>query len=134
MAQQWVFWLEEDGYFRIENAADGVCLSVSGNSTEAGTDLFLSEASGSVHQSFAPYFDSAAHPDYEEADVWSRTYPETNRQRMAQQRAAAGIQETASEGLPLGTLHRIFDLQGRRVPTAGQRGLYIVQGKIILIK
>lgn len=134
VAQQWVFWLEEDGYFRIENAADGVCLSVSGNSTEAGTALFLSEASGSVHQSFAPYFDSAAHPDYEEADIWSRTYPETNRQLMAQQRAAAGIQETVSEGLPVGTLHRSFDLQGRRVPTVGQRGLYIVHGKKILIK
>ena len=93
-AQEWVLWLEEDGYFRIENADDGVCLSVSGNTTEAGTTLYLSEAQSSIHQSFGLYFDSAEHPDYEEADMFAAAYKERNQEMMSQQKIATAIRHT----------------------------------------
>ena len=130
-SQEWVFWLEEDGYFRIENAADGVCLSVSGNTTEAGTTIYMAPASKNVHQSFAPYFDSVAHPDYEEAEMWSRAYLEANREVMQQQSLALSIETVSVE-----TLRRdvFFDISGRRAPATLRRGLYIFNGKKVLIK
>ena len=74
-----MLWLQEDGYYRIENLNDGVCLSVSGNTTEAGTTLYLSDANSNVHQSFGLYFDSKEHANYPEADIFSKTYRESNR-------------------------------------------------------
>ena len=89
--QEWMLWLEEDGYYRIENVDDGTCLSVSGNTTEAGTTLYLSEANASVHQSFGLYFDSQEHADYEEADMFSKSYRERNREAMQQQAVTVGL-------------------------------------------
>jgi hypothetical protein len=130
-SQEWVFWLEEDGYYRIENADDGVCLSVSGNTTEAGTTIYMAEASKDVHQSFAPYFDSVAHPDYEEADMWSRAYLEANRETMQQQRQALSVKTVSVETL---RNDLIFDISGRKVSNTLRRGLYILNGKKVLIK
>lgn len=130
-SQEWVFWLEEDGYYRIENAADGVCISVSGNTTEAGTTIYMASASKNVHQSFAPYFDSVVHPDYEEAEMWSRAYLEANREEMQQQSLALSIENVSVETLRKDLL---FDISGRKAPNTLRRGLYIFNGKKVLIK
>ena len=134
LTQEWVFWLEQDGYFRIENADDGVCLSVSGNTTESGTTLYMASASKNVHQSFAPYFDSTVHTDYEEADMWSRGYRESNLEKMRQQQEAVGIQAMVSYGKTVEHEPMSFDLQGRRVSKGLWRGLFIINGKKVIMK
>jgi len=134
IAQEWIFWLEEDGYFRIENASDGVCLSVSGNTTEAGTTIYMAAASKDVHQSFAPYFDSVVHPDYEEANMWSKSYVEENRQTMTQQAEAVGLRKIYDKGKS--TLHTssIFNVHGQKFSKLNHRGLFIIDGKKVIIK
>jgi hypothetical protein len=132
VTQEWVFWLEEDGYFRIENADDGVCLSVSGNTTEAGTTIYMATASKNVHQSFAPYFDSTAHPDYEEADMWSRDYLLANREEMQRQQEAVGVKNLFDEYVEHPTLR--YDMSGRQIQGNRPRGLFIISGKKIIIK
>ncbi len=84
-AQKWVLWLEEDGYYRITNLSDGSTLSVSGNETLSGTTIYLNEYDNSIHQSFAFYFDSYTNEDYTEADMYSASYRESNRELMAEQ-------------------------------------------------
>jgi len=80
-AQTWNLQLQEDGYYKIVNKGDGTVLSVSGNSTQAGTNIYLNEkADSKIHQSFGVYFDSKAHPDYKEADMWAADYVEKNRE------------------------------------------------------
>ncbi len=122
-SQEWMLWLEEDGYYRIENLSDGVCLSVSGNTTEVGTTLYLSDANASVHQSFGLYFDSQEHPDYEEADMFSKGYRESNREIMKEQTIAAGIHDMRQDD----DVRRIYNLTtGLQVSDSPlTRGLYI---------
>jgi hypothetical protein len=134
VTQEWVFWLEEDGYFRIENADDGVCLSVSGNTTEAGTTIYMAAASKNVHQSFAPYFDSSAHPYYEEADMWSRAYLEANREEMKRQQETVGIRGMTFDGKTAEHQPILFDLQGRRMTASSHQRLMIIGGKKVFIK
>lgn len=85
--QLWKFTLEEDGYYVITNVADGNAISISGNSTQAGTSVALLPLSVEQHHSLAVYYDSTVHPEYEEADMYSRSYREQNRLLMAQQAA-----------------------------------------------
>ena len=141
-AQEWVFWLEEDGYYRIQNREDGVCLSVSGNATEAGTTIYMAEANKNVHQSFGLYFDSTTHPDYEEADMWGKTYREANRQAMAEQATTVGIKEIENGQWRMengewtvdnGQSSTFYDLAGRRL-SRPHHGLYISQGRKIILK
>ena len=146
-AQEWVLWLEEDGYYRIQNRDDGVCLSVSGNATEAGTTLYLAEANKDVHQSFGFYFDSTTHPDYEEADMWGKTYREANRQAMQEQAVMVGIKEMDNGRWKMedGRWDRVqsstfnfqrstsFDLAGRRI-SGKHRGLAIARGKKCIVR
>ena len=134
LSQEWVFWLEEDGYFRIENADDGVCLSVSGNSTEAGTTIYMAAASKNVHQSFAPYFDSLVHPEYEEADMWSRAYIEENRKEMDRQEVEVGVRELGSGDRIAGHRTVCYDLHGRRLPAGFGKGICIINGKKVILK
>ena len=121
LGQEWMLWLEEDGYYRIENVDDKTCLSVSGNTTEAGTTLYLSEANTSVHQSFGFYFDSQVHPDYQEADMYGKNYRPTNRAAMQEQSQTVGLEEIRQE-----ETKTIYSLDGHKVD--GQRlkpGIYI---------
>ena len=121
LGQEWMLWLEEDGYYRIENVDDKTCLSVSGNTTEAGTTLYLSEANASVHQSFGFYFDSQVHPDYQEADMYGKNYRPTNRAAMQEQSQTVGLEEIRQE-----ETKTIYSLDGHKVD--GQRlkpGIYI---------
>lgn len=121
LTQEWTLWLEEDGYYRIENADDKVCLSVSGNTTEAGTTLYLSEANTSVHQSFGFYFDSQVHPDYKEADMFGKNYRPTNRAAMQEQSRTVGLEEIKQEEAKV-----IYSLNGHKVENHHLKpGIYI---------
>lgn len=121
LGQEWMLWLEEDGYYRIENVDDKTCLSVSGNTTEAGTTLYLSEASASVHQSFGFYFDSQVHPDYQEADMYGKSYRPTNRAAMQEQSQTVGLEEIRQE-----ETKTIYSLNGHKVESQRLKpGIYI---------
>lgn len=121
LGQEWMLWLEEDGYYRIENVDDKTCLSVSGNTTEAGTTLYLSEANTSVHQSFGFYFDSQVHPDYQEADMYGKSYRPTNRAAMQEQSQTVGLEEIRQE-----ETKTIYSLDGHKVESQRLKpGIYI---------
>lgn len=121
LGQEWMLWLEEDGYYRIENVDDKTCLSVSGNTTEAGTTLYLSEANTSVHQSFGFYFDSQVHPDYQEADMYGKNYRPTNRVAMQEQSQTVGLEEIRQE-----ETKTIYSLDGHKVDSQRLKpGIYI---------
>lgn len=121
LGQEWMLWLEEDGYYRIENVDDKTCLSVSGNTTEAGTTLYLSEANTSVHQSFGFYFDSQVHPDYQEADMYGKNYRPTNRAAMQEQSQTVGLEEIRQE-----ETKTIYSLNGHKVESQRLKpGIYI---------
>ena len=127
--QVWRLVLEEDGYYRIENVDDGRCLSVSGNSTIAGTNIFLTEASTTIHQSFAFYFDSEVHADYEEADIFSKAYKEENRRKMKEQAEwTSGIKVSTISLCP--DQETIYDISGRKIVHEQEmRGIIIVNGR-----
>lgn len=121
LGQEWMLWLEEDGYYRIENVDDKTCLSVSGNTTEAGTTLYLSEANANVHQSFGFYFDSQVHPDYQEADMYGKNYRPTNRAAMQEQSQTVGLEEIKQE-----EARTIYSLDGHKVESQRLKpGIYI---------
>src|SRR5690606_16397684 len=71
--QEWEFHLQDDGYYKISNAADGKYISVSGSSTFSGTNLYLTALSNKVPQDFAVYFDSKKYT-YDAADIFSKEY------------------------------------------------------------
>lgn len=121
LGQEWMLWLEEDGYYRLENVDDKMCLSVSGNTTEAGTTLYLSEANASVHQSFGLYFDSQVHPDYQEADMFGKNYRPTNREAMQEQVQTVDLREIKKE-----EGKAVYSLDGYKVEAQRLKpGLYI---------
>ena len=121
LSQEWMLWLEEDGYYRIENMEDKTCLSVSGNTTEAGTTLYLSAADANVHQSFGLYFDSQVHPEYPEADMYSKIYRTKNRVAMQEQSVAVGV-----EAIKENTKKTIYSLDGYKVNNYRLKpGIYI---------
>lgn len=97
--QEWIFSLLEDGYYNVTNASDSKVMSVSGNGTESGTSVYLNTLNSDIHQCFAVYFDSEAHPEYEEADMWGATYRDDNLVKMAEQEEALAISSTPVERL-----------------------------------
>lgn len=124
--QLWQFILEEDGYYRIRNVEDGMCLSVSGNATMAGTNLFLNEESSAIHQSFAVYFDSSLYPERAEADMYSRDYRATNRQLMEEQALHMGVESLESVEV---FDNAMYNLQGQRILTPAKGQIYIQHGR-----
>lgn len=127
-SQVWQLVLEEDGYYRIENADDKRCLSVSGNSTIAGTNIFLTEASKTIHQSFAFYFDSEVHNDYQEVDIFSKAYKEENLRKIKEQSEwTSGIHFSPISSQPV---QEIYDMSGRKIVNEQEvRGIVIVNGR-----
>lgn len=124
--QLWQFILEEDGYYCIRNVEDGMCLSVSGNATMAGTNLFLNEESSAIHQSFAVYFDSSLYPERAEADMYSRDYRATNRQLMEEQALHMGVESLESVEV---FDNAMYNLQGQRILTPAKGQIYIQHGR-----
>ena len=83
-AQCWVFNLQEDGYYQIQNLKDKKYVTVSGSNTFAGSNLYLTELSKKLMQDFAVYFDSNKYK-YKEADIFSATYKANNLKQMEAQ-------------------------------------------------
>ena len=128
IAQQWYFVLQEDGYYKIKNVSDGSCLSVSGNSTQAGSGIYICEDNKNIHQFFGVYFDSTSHPDYEEADMWSRKYRDDNKQKIAVQTSITNVVNSNHDNVA-------YNLSGQKVDKNSlKRGIYIIGGKKIIVK
>lgn len=121
--QEWLLCLEEDGYYRIENVADGSCMSVSGNTTEAGTTLYLSAANSNVHQSFGLYYDSQVHADYEEAAMYAKAYRQQNRELMQQQALVVSVRDVKAASQE----SRVYELGTGRTVSGNHlsRGIYV---------
>lgn len=83
-AQCWVFNLQEDGYYQIQNLKDKKYVTVSGSNTFAGSNLYLTELSKKLMQDFAVYFDSNKYK-YKEADIFSAAYKANNLKQMEAQ-------------------------------------------------
>lgn len=79
--QCWIFNLQEDGYYQIQNAKDKKYITVSGSNTFNGTNLYLTEYSKKLMQNFAVYFDSNKYK-YKEADIFSKAYRAKNLKQM----------------------------------------------------
>ena len=79
--QCWMFNLQEDGYYQIQNVKDKKYITVSGSNTFNGTNLYLTEYSKKLMQDFAVYFDSSKYK-YKEADLFSTTYRANNLKLM----------------------------------------------------
>ena len=79
--QCWIFNLQEDGFYLIQNAKDKKYITVSGSNTFNGTNLYLTEYSKKLMQDFAVYFDSNRYK-YKEADLFSETYRTNNLKLM----------------------------------------------------
>jgi len=133
-SQTWTFELQEDGYYVISNVDDQTCLSLSGNSTLNGSGVYLNERNADIAQRFAVYYDSEAHPDYEEADLFSRAYREENRRKIQEQQEATAIETVKADNQRSQAMsHDVYDLQGRKVQ-ATRPGIYIIDGKKVLVK
>lgn len=125
-SQEWQFILQEDGYYAIHNASDGVTLSVSGNATTAGTSIYLHSQDADIHQKFGVYFDSNVHSAYEEADMWSASYKEENLRKMAVQTSITVVKPHEADDA-------VYNLQGIRMnPSNLPHGIYIVGGKKVV--
>ena len=131
-SQKWIFRLEEDGYYKITNYADGYVFSTSGNSTQEGTGVYLNSPDGSIHQSYGVYYDSTAHPEYEEAQMYTRAYFEENLKKMEEQELALSVPTVRKAGE---SSHAIYDLQGRMVKESESlKGIYIIDGQKVVLK
>lgn len=79
--QHWIFNLQEDGYYQIQNDKDKKCITVSGSNTFNGTNLYLTEPSKKLMQNFGVYFNSSKYK-YKEADLFSAAYRANNLKLM----------------------------------------------------
>lgn len=135
--QLWFFELEEDGYFHITNVNDGKVFSLSGNSTLAGSGIFLNERNADIAQSFGVYYDSENHPDYVEADLFTKAYRERNRSIMYQQSIATEISNLESSQ-QIGSDVVFYNMSGQKVNMPQKNHVYIVRsivnGKIVVNK
>ncbi len=135
--QLWFFELEEDGYFHITNVNDGKVFSLSGNSTLAGSGIFLNERNADIAQSFGVYYDSEAHADYMEADLFTKAYRERNRSIMYQQSIATEISNLESSQ-QISSDAVFYNMSGQKVNMPQKNHVYIVRsmvnGKIVVNK
>lgn len=133
--QKWFFRIEEDGYYKLQGIASGKILSVSGNSTQAGTSIYMGDLDERedtpTHQSFALYFDSTVHPDYEEADMYSKAYFDQNKEAKAAQQhylETVGIEHVVPSNTNSSDHSAIYSLEGVRLNKITRRGIFIVDG------
>ena len=124
--QLWYFELEEDGYFHITNVADSKVFSLSGNSTLAGSGVFLNERDGDIAQSFGVYYDSESHPEYKEAPLFTKAYRERNKGIMELQAISTGIISVlSSQQGDVTTVY--YTIDGMRVDSPQPNRLYIMR-------
>lgn len=84
-SQNWRFYPQSDGYYKIKNEKDNKYLSVSGSGSFSGTNLYLTDLSEKVLQDYAVYFDSKNHK-YPEADIFSASYTANNQKPVGSQK------------------------------------------------
>ena len=80
--QEWLFLLQEDGYYKITNAGDGKYISISGGSTFSNSRIYLS--AGDRARCFGIYFDTENF-NYEEADMFSAAYRDDIKAQIEEQ-------------------------------------------------
>lgn len=73
-AAEWRFVLLSDGYYNVINEDNKQCLTVASNSRADGSEVRLGLLGENDAQGFCPYFDSNAHPDYQEAAMYTKAY------------------------------------------------------------
>lgn len=83
--QSWIFILQSDGTYKIRNASDSNCLTVSAASTFAGTSVYLDEMKDSYVQAFSVCFDSEKFPEKQEAQLFTKEYRAEVEERMREQ-------------------------------------------------
>ena len=71
VSQNWLFVRQKDGFYLIKNKKDDKFISVSGDNTFNGTNLYLTDK-GREHY-FGVYFDSDKY-HYKPADIFSKSY------------------------------------------------------------
>jgi hypothetical protein len=71
--QEWLFLLQEDGFYKIQNTDDDKYICINGSSALTGSALYLSDKNKA--KDFGVYFDTKNF-DYEAADIYSATYRE----------------------------------------------------------
>jgi hypothetical protein len=81
-AQEWLFLLQEDGYYKIKNLNDSKYFAISGGGTYANSGVYLSDASKA--RCFGVYFDSNNFK-YEAADIFSASYKNEIKVKINQQ-------------------------------------------------
>lgn len=134
LSQQWQLVMEDDGYFHLKNASDGKCLTLSGSSTYDGTTVFLSDEQEGSPQSFAFYYDSKSHPDYPEADIFSKAYRDSIASEIQIQTSIRTVTNNDNDSRGMG----IYDLKGCRLSNSDAslstlpKGIYIVNGKKVV--
>ena len=132
--QKWLFRIQEDGYYKLQSIASGKVLSVSGNSTQAGTSIYMGEISEAqdypTHQSFALYYDSEAHPEYTEAAMYTKEYHEACAAAKATEDEY--IEQTTGIIAPsisdANTQSGIYTISGQKIDEIVRPGIYIVDG------
>lgn len=123
--QKWLLKLQEDGTYIIENVSTGKCLTISGNSTRAGSSIYLDEYAANKLQSFSICFDSELYMSRQAAKLFSKAYMQDVKDEMEYQRQTVlNIRGLASDNYsPVKCVHTI---SGSRVADTNTNGIYIV--------
>jgi hypothetical protein len=129
-SQEWLFLLEEDGYYKIKNVAtDDKYFAISGGGTQANSGVYLSDASKA--RGFSPYFDTKNF-DYEPADMYSAAYRDEIKVLMDEQNEYLNSLTSIREIVPaFGTANiRIYSITGQLIPIPKENltpGIYLVK-------
>ena len=128
-SQQWMFRLQEDGTYIIENTEDGNCLTVSGCTTRAGSNIYLAKKDKLQMQSFGVYFDSAKYPQRKAAKIFTSDYTKDVAKRIELQNQTLAVAKTVENCKNTGTA--IYKISGERTDAISAsslpKGIYIIK-------
>lgn len=82
---EWTFVLKADGYYQIINCETQQALAAEGAGRNNGTGVVLAYPNDKASQCFGVYFDSKLHPEYREADMYTKAYFENVAKEIAKQ-------------------------------------------------
>lgn len=128
-SQQWLLRLQADGTYVIENVATATCLTVSGCTTRAGSNIYLAARDKKQMQSFGIYFDSRKFPQRQAAEIFTKAYTDEVADRMQQQNEVLAID--LPTGNETATKTVIYDISGRKTEYTDvsnlPKGVYVVE-------
>lgn len=128
-SQQWLFRLQEDGTYIIENAESGTCLTISGCTTRAGSNIYLSQKDASQMQSFGIYFDSKKYPQRKAAEIFTIAYTKEIAEKVEKQNSTLSINNASTNNNTIKTT--IYDISGKKTNATEvstlSKGVYIVE-------